>query len=153
MCAESTGVQNSQGEIPCSDKETRGFFFPLRHQDTGTTRTAETRMEIAPQNEASSLVVFSTTPSSASPLTGLTQFLCVTCPASQQNQHLGTHNFSFSWMLGMLHCGSEHWKTRVGHCRCSTAPWIYFPHSGPRCPNYGLQVLVCWCSTFQAGKV
>lgn len=27
----------------------------------------------------------------------------------------------------------------------------HFPHSGPRCPNYGLQVLVCCCNTFHAG--
>lgn len=61
-------------------------------------------------------VVFSTTPSSASSLTGLTQFMCMTCRTSQQNLHL-IHNFSSSGMPRMLHCGSEHLETSVGHCR------------------------------------
>ena len=44
------------------------LFLPLRHQDTGTTGTAETRMEITSVNEESSLVVYSTTSSSTPPL-------------------------------------------------------------------------------------
>lgn len=75
------------------------------------------------------------------------QFTCVTCHASQQNLlHLGLHNFSSSGMLWMPQCASEHWKTRVGHCRWSAAPRITLPTLWEVVHTNLIVDYKCWCA-------
>lgn len=151
LCVQWTGMKNSQGETLCSDEELR-VFFPLRHQATGTTRTADTRMETAPpkwQQQLSGVLhhpKLSISPSQAlhsscvwpvMPLSKIYDTLAFITVAPQECCDYSTVEVSIEnkcWSLQVEYCSMDY----TSHTLVHTALIM----------DYGLQVLVCWCNTF-----